>query len=75
MDKNNFANLCSNSASFTPDVFKGVGEILGSLNDVAKTFDEGSESEPINMKELDNTLNLLKGGAVRIFRNFFKNSK
>ena len=68
MDKNNFANLCSNSASFTPDVFKGVGEILGSLNDVAKTFD--ADTQTIDVKDLDKTVTLLKEGAVRVLGNF-----
>ena len=58
-------NLCSDSPSFTPEVFKGVGEILGGLNDVAKTFD--AESEGINTKELENTVTLLTEGAVRIY--------
>jgi hypothetical protein len=61
LERSKFTNLCSNSPTFTSDVFSGVGEILGGLNDVAKAFN--AESEAINDGQLDNTVTLLKEGA------------
>jgi len=60
-ENNQFLNLCSDSPTFTKDVFSGVGGLLGGLKDIVLTFNDGQNSA--DLQKLDETVALINDGA------------
>jgi len=56
-----FTKLCSDSPTFTADVFAGVAELLVGLRDVSASFNANPDS--LDISKLDQTVNLMKEGA------------
>ena len=61
LEQGGFTNLCPDSPNFSGQVFSGVGELLGGLKDIIGTF--GSSQKDV--QSLDDTVQLIKEGAVR----------
>merc|ERR1711953_325784 len=61
LDQMQFTKLCSDSPTFTRDVFAGVGELLAGLRDISASFNARQES--VDTGKLDQTVQLLKDGA------------
>ena len=70
-ENNQFLNLCSDSPTFTKDVFSGVGGLLGGLKDIVLTFNDGQNSA--DLQKLDETVALINDGAVSIQHKYCLN--
>ena len=58
------ARTCEESPTFTSDVFIGVSELIEGLSEITKSF--AGEDPTVNTRNIDQTVTLLKDGAVRI---------
>lgn len=61
------ARTCEESPTFTSDVFIGVSELIEGLSEITRTFAGEDPSAKASTKNIDQTVTLLKDGAVRIF--------
>ena len=68
LENNQLLNLCSNSPTFTRDVFKGVGGLLSGFKEIIVTFNDGQNNQ--DLQKLDETVNVINDGAVSILFHY-----